>query len=478
MSVNTTNCQLRKIHLQIFLSCLIVIYGLTLAKLHLHAIEGAASEEQSFSARLNGPSIKKQFKTSGEKEKSETTAFHSNVAAESPLFSKAVVSTPYNSRTISKEDLVNVSSSSVSSSSLSNKVPKTKHWKDASRVGKNTNSTTAEFTEFTHHEGAVIVTKVHGPHQLPLLKQSMCLLHQAYNKNVRYDILVFTTIPIQENDPLLVDLRTIIAPVELKVILDNDGIVNEIHKLSPTRRRKFLSRCNVTSPEEITWDSECYEEDVGMTKIRYNWQAEFRSWHIWHHEALRPYRYMMWIDTDAFCTAEWDRDPMAIAMNHEMVIYFDNYPQGRAKVAQPRVKEAFGNYLCSAHKLSNGPMVSLVNKECKGSQLWTIHGFHHITNLDFFRQDQVMHWAETMIGDCFLCRRFDDQLAVTVPSMILAPERSWDMYKSGVQSNIFHNHKLDGKRNKKAGGFLNYWKKNAESQFPEAWNKCEIVAGS
>merc|ERR1711865_448436 len=138
-----------------------------------------------------------------------------------------------------------------------------------------------------------------------------------------------------------------------------------------------------------------------MGRIGYNWQAEFRSWHIWHHEALRQYRYMMWIDTDAFCTQVWDRDPIAIAMKNRMAIYFDNYPQGRSKAAQSRVKEAFGTFICSARKSSNGQLISSVSDDCGGSQLWTIHGFTHITDLDFFRQKQVIHWAKTMIGDCF-----------------------------------------------------------------------------
>lgn len=337
-------------------------------------------------------------------------------------------------------------------------------------------TTNSDIAEFTHQEGGVIVTKVHGPHQLPLLQQSMCLLHQAYNHKVQYDIVVFTTLPIPDND--LAELRATIAPVKLTVVVDNEGIVQEIHKLSPVRRELFLKRCNVTSPEQINWDSECFEDDVGMGKIRYNWQAEFRSWHIWKHATLKKYKYMMWIDTDAFCTRVWERDPMAIAMKHDLVIYFDNYPQGRAKVAQPKVKQVFGNYLCSARKQPNGPMYTAVGDECAGSQLWTIHGFHHITNLDFFRSDKVLEWQEIMIGDCFLCRKFDDQLAVTVPSMMLVPERSWDMYRSGHKPNIFHNHKIDGKRNRKAGGFLTYWKDHAETEFPEAFDKCQIVAGS
>ena len=324
----------------------------------------------------------------------------------------------------------------------------------------------------------MIVSKVHGPHQLALFKQSMCLLHHAYNHKVRYDIVLFTTIPIPDNEPLLVEIRAMIAPVTLKVVLDNEGIVQEIQKLSPKRRQNFLDRCNVTSPEQITWDSECYEEGAGVGQIRYNWQAEFRSWHIWHHESLKSYRYMLWMDTDAFCTKVWDRDPIALAMKHQMAIYFDNYPQGRSKAAQSRVKEAFGTFICRAKKSSSGPLTSTLSDDCEGAQLWTIHGFTHVTDLDFYRQKKVMQWAEIMIGDCFLCRQFDDQLAVTVPPVVLAPERAWDMYKSGVELEIYHNAHLDGKRKKRVGDFRKYWNQTAESRFHEAWNKCVITEGS
>jgi hypothetical protein len=466
------NCPLRYNHLKIVLSCLIVFSGVIFTRLQLEAIKSNGPEGNDFIVHRDG-TIKKQFKNKGNTVslKVEAAALPSKLTGNSLSSPLPKASSKSNeSSTASEQDLVIVASSNKGTEEevMTN-----------FEFGMNNNAT-AEISEFTRQEGVVIVTKVHGPHHLALLKQSMCLLHQAYNKKVKYDIVVFTTVPITENEKLLVDIRAMISPVQLQVVLDNDGIVNEINKLSPLRRQNFLNRCNVTSPEEITWDSECYEEGQGVGRISYNWQAEFRSWHIWRHEGLRKYRYMMWIDTDAFCTQVWDRDPIAIAMKNRMVIYFNNYPQGRAKAAQSRVKEAFGKFICYARKSSNGQLISMVSEdeECKGAQLWTIHGFNHITDLDFFRQKQVIQWAEIMIGDGFLCRTFDDQLAVTVPSVILAPERSWDMYKSGVQLKLYHNNLIDGKRKRKAGGFHTYWKKNAESQFPEALNTCEITEGS
>jgi len=456
-----SNYPLRRNHLKVFIACLLVIYGITFARLHVETIESAGSQHNDlpvhFQDSVEYPLGSKVVKTgtpatkAGDKASNRTVEQSTNATANQIPTKKKTVNATAKDKNDEKQEKTAVQVETIANSTI-------------------------EITEFTHHAGGVIVTKVHGPHQLPLLQQSMCLLHQAYNKRVQYDIVVFTTLPIPEDQ--LFAISATISPVKLSVVVDNDGIVNEIHKLSPIRRQNFLKRCNATSPEEITWDSECDEDDVDERRIRYNWQAEFRSWHIWKHRALANYKYMMWIDTDAFCTQPWERDPMVIAMKEDLVIYFDNYPQGRAKAAQPRVKEVFGNYLCSARKSPNGQLYTSMGDECEGSQLWTIHGFYHISNLDFFRQPKVQHWAETMIGDCFLCRKFDDQLAVTVPSVMLAPEKSWDMYKSGVRPNIFHNHKIDGKRNRKAGGFLTYWKDHAEKEFPEAWNTCEIVAGS
>jgi hypothetical protein len=340
-------------------------------------------------------------------------------------------------------------------------------------------SGTKNIVEFERQDGVVIVTKLHGPHQLTLLEQSLCLLHYAYNNRVNYDILVFTTDPIDDKE--LVKLRQKVAPTKFTVVVDNDGLQNEINKLSPIRRKNFLSRCNVTSPEELTWWSVCRENN-GKGRIAYNWQAEFRSWHMWRHPALAPYRYMMWLDTDGFCTKVWDRDPVAIAMQNELAVFIGNFPMGHGSGPdlQDRIRLAFNDTLCSVGikdgqlKVKKGNQLR-EGKACPVANIALVHGFFHITNLDFYRSDPVNHWSETLIGNCFLCRQFDDQIAVTVAAAMLASDRAWDMYSHEVELNIAHNYRMDGKKNVKTGGFKKYWKKNAETRFPEAWGKCKIT---
>ena len=119
--------------------------------------------------------------------------------------------------------------------------------------------------EFERQLGVAIVTKIHGPHQLLLLEQSLCLLHHAYNNRPLYDIVVFTAEPLSEEQ--ISTTRNLVAPAKLTVVVDNRGFQNEIAALSPVRRQKFLEACNVTSPANLTWWSMC------PGRLAYNWQA-------------------------------------------------------------------------------------------------------------------------------------------------------------------------------------------------------------
>jgi hypothetical protein len=124
----------------------------------------------------------------------------------------------------------------------------------------------------------------------------------------------------------------------------------------------------------------------------------------------------------------------------------------------------------------DGHLKPKLRDDCHGNSIPDIHGFFHITNLDFYRSDPVQYWVESLIGNCFLCRLYDDQVAVTVPAAILEPFRSRDLEQSGLQLEVFHNLLMDGKRTRKMGGFLEYWRTVGKPNFPEA-AKCPVTIG-
>ena len=187
----------------------------------------------------------------------------------------------------------------------------------------------------------------------------------------------------------------------------------------------------------------------------------------------------MWLDADAFCTKVWTVDPIQVMIENDLVVLFDNWPKGSHKgedVSQ-RMWDAFGVFICSL-QVSEGHFYSkLGNTTCRGARVGDIHGFFHITNMDFYRSDIVQNFAKKWIGDGFLQRRYDDQAALTIPAAILAPEKAWDMRDNKIRLDMFHNFDLDGRGNEWVGGFKKFWKKNATTRFPDAVHVCRITDG-
>ena len=237
-------------------------------------------------------------------------------------------------------------------------------------------------------------------------------------------MVVFTAEPLSQEE--IRQLQEKVAPSKVSVVIDNIGLHQEIQALSQPRKEKFLKRCKVTDPTNLTWGSEC------PGRIAYNWQAEFRSVKIWTHPALANYKYMMWMDSDGFPTRVWDKDPIAFMIENDLIIFFDHFPQGRIHRSvkfemHHRIYKSFNKTICKLElSKEDGSFITKLGtkNECRGVFIPLIHGFFHITNLDFFRSDIVTNWVNTLIGDCFLCREFDDQAAVTIPTAILEPNRS------------------------------------------------------
>jgi hypothetical protein len=329
-----------------------------------------------------------------------------------------------------------------------------------------------KIVDFEKQVGGVIAMKIHGVNHVTSLRQSLCLLKYAYNERPNYDILVFSTLPVPQED--INSLQAIVAPAKFTLVVDNPGLHEMVHALKPERRDHLLKRCNATKVEELEFYTKCTEGDT-FEKIAYTWQAEFRVLHIWKHPALAPYRYMLWIDSDGFCTKKWDKDPMAAMIRNDLALLFANFPQGSSKGFgfQERFVAAFNQTFCYVG-LEDGHLYAK-SGICKKVKIPQVHGFLHVTNLDFYRSEPVMHWARTLIGDTKFSRMYDDQLGVTMPAAVLAPNRSWYMVEHGINLEVYHNGKLDGKRFSGAGGFVKWWRRNGTSYFPTAHGKCVIT---
>ena len=192
---------------------------------------------------------------------------------------------------------------------------------------------------------AVIATKIQGNSTIVQLEQALCLLKYAYNDRPQHDIIVFAATPI--TDAETARLKAAAAPAKLEVHMDNPGLEKMIADLRPHQLAHLIERCNVTDASQLTWKTKCAETlswgRTTYTPIQYAWQAEFRSLHLWHHQAIAKYKYMMWFDSDAFCTKV---SPQILPQNFIFIHSNPNtcvYRNG-SKIQLPRLLETSWRY--------------------------------------------------------------------------------------------------------------------------------------
>lgn len=149
------------------------------------------------------------------------------------------------------------------------------------------------------YDKVVIVTKVLWPKDLGLLQRMLCYLSFFYNDKRRYDIVVFTTLPWTEDQ--VQKLQKTVYPAKLVVAMDSPPIEEVTAKMTPEELKFINERCNVKSNETLSWWHHCrdpFAKGMGANNLGYCWQAEFRTYHIWTHEALKDYKYMIWMDSE------------------------------------------------------------------------------------------------------------------------------------------------------------------------------------
>lgn len=340
--------------------------------------------------------------------------------------------------------------------------------------------------DFERLDRVVIASKIHGHFHWGILEQALCLFQHAYNDRMNYDIVVFSTIPMDGKEDDMERVRKMVAPATFTVVVDNPGLHEQVRSLSLSEQADVLKRCNTSTVEELIWDVKCQDKGAPFpVKMSYTWQAEFRSLYLWTRPELEKYKWMMWIDSDTFSIHKWKHDPIAVAVRNEMVLFFANWPKGRSmgKDFADKFRTAFdgtgifkdGETLCDLY-LENGHLVPVADKCDGGVRIRQVHGFFHISDLDFMRSSPAQKFFKAYIGETHFSRKFDDQLAVTAVSGVLAPERACDMESYGVDLGIWHNGDVMGKESRRTAvwKFTKWWKANATEHFPEALN-CKVI---
>lgn len=305
----------------------------------------------------------------------------------------------------------------------------------------------------------------------------------AYNKYVMYDIVIFSTLPWTDEE--VESIRKVVEGANLTVVVDPLSLEQQIESMSKDEAAYLRKRCKKQRNETLEWTDKCCEENYPhCTELGYAWQAEFRAYNIWKQPVLEPYKYMLWFDSDALPTRPFQVDPVRFMVENDLVLLMDNFPQGYARnpLLQEKMEAAYNRSICDVTLDIKGrfsPILPINNSPCKIIQVSLVHGFLHVTNLDFYRSPLNLNFNKILVSSHRFSRQWDDQIAVTVPAAMGAPERAWDMRQNGLNLSIWHNGYLDGKTDIRPRGFKVWFHKVGHQRWPEGQEKCGrfVVAG-
>ncbi len=328
-------------------------------------------------------------------------------------------------------------------------------------------------SKFKRYEKVAIVTKIHSPKDVYRLKKMLCLLDVAYNQYVNYDIIVFTTKPWTKNH--IKELQNVIPNTKIEVVIDGPSSTGNIDDYIVNMTQDEISNLEERCGTPLGWSNLCVEQGPEYTvksSMAYNWQSEFRAYHIFKHPALRPFKYMFWMDSDALCTQEWTIDTMKIMVDNDLTIFFANFPAGKTEeqLLRTNIEKVYNQSICHAILNKQGFLwARKCNDENSKIHIQHIHGFHHITNLDVYRKEEHLKFLHSITeGNYKFSRLWDDQLAVTVPAIMDTPGKAWDYWRHNVTTNIFHHGDLDGKGN---GKNIKDFKKFLDNQGSNKWEE-------
>ena len=93
-----------------------------------------------------------------------------------------------------------------------------------------------------------------------------------------------------------------------------------------------------------------------------------------------------------------------------------------------------------------------------------VHGFHHVTDLAFYRSKQNLEFFKTLIGTHQFSREWDDQIAVTIPAAVLAPQKAWK-----YNATLIHNGRWEGLKNSQRTKHYSYQRMWFEGGIMNSW---------
>jgi len=334
---------------------------------------------------------------------------------------------------------------------------------------------------FKRYDGVVIVTKVLWDKDAPIVAQMLCYMAHAYNDKRNYDIVIFTTMPWREE---MIDLvQKAAGKSKVTIALEGPPLEEQLAEMSKEEVTFLRDRCYMQNKtnETLTWGHYCGEEgSKDVVNLGYCWQAEFRAYHIWRHEALKNYKYMVWVDSDCRIAKEWDQDPMEMMVENDLTLLYSGYPYGKFqdRATKEKMKKVYNITLCYT-KQRDGKLYGQMCEDGDNQPylIRQVAGSHHITNLDRYRKDIHQQFLKSFVGDHRFSRLYDDQIAVTIVAVMdqrLNNEtgKLWHQRSNNLTLMLAHHRQYDVQPRERAPANKNTFFHTIKKTFPGLEERC------
>eukprot|EP00979_Chaetoceros_neogracilis_P007861 scaffold1698_cov279-Chaetoceros_neogracile.AAC.20 len=174
-------------------------------------------------------------------------------------------------------------------------------------------------------------------------------------------------------------------------------------------------------------------------------------------------------------TKSFNVDPMKVFIENDLNLMFDHFPGGLTRMNEIKLKmmDAYGTAICRVSLNLNGTLEADICGPDTNPSIRQVYGFHHITRLDMYRNETHQKFLKSMVSDYKFSRRWDDQLAVTVPAVIEDSSKTWDHRAHGVHLGLHHNTMIDGKERGEYYSYLNWWANMGKKNWTVARAMCD-----
>jgi hypothetical protein len=191
---------------------------------------------------------------------------------------------------------------------------------------------------------------------------------------------------------------------------------------------------------------------------------------------------MLWMDSDGFCARKWNRDPIAMMIQHNLTIFcLITFRRGvrKEKIFTRNSKKPFTEQsVCFVYLSDDGHLKAKSGTCTRANIYYASAWFLSCDQSRLLSKSSRSKVVESFDWGCIVFQtERRSNCRDGAGSRLDSYSGLGHVYSHGFRPEVYHNGFLDGYRQQRVpkGFNINYWPTNGTSNFPEAVGKCNIT---